>query len=130
MDIKKLFHSPSELSDDELSQIRSKIRMQRATPFLAAGISTLFVRMFDATYYRSGACPMRLGAAALSGYALGAMMCDYYKKSAYDRTEDAQIMQAYEMRQIDAFTAASGLRDAIFVSKHHNLNDTQRNKPY
>ena len=66
---------------------------------------------------------MRLTSAAFIGFCVGAYACNYYKVSQYDKTEDRDIMNAYEIRQVAAFTAASGLKDAIFVSKYHNTND-------
>ena len=73
---------------------------------------------------------MRLTSAAFLGFIAGAYACNYYTVSQFDKTEDEDIMNAYQLRQIAAFTAASGLKDAIFTSKHHNANDSEIKRPY
>ena len=75
-DLKTLFHNPDSLTDEELKQLRTKLRCQMATPYLSAAFTGALFYVCSNTFFYTGFLPMRqqiprVGVVALAGFIFG-----------------------------------------------------------
>ena len=70
-DLKVLFHSPEELTDRDLGEIRSKLRFMSYAPFVSAGFLGMTSAITDVHVFRRNYCLRRVALAATLGFVVG-----------------------------------------------------------
>lgn len=128
MDLKQVFHNPADLDDSELSVMRTKIRTQMWMPYYGALFAGLTLRILDAQLLKKGACPMRIGAAAILGYSLGAYGAGRLSSTLH-RSFDSDITQAFDKRFLNQALNVSGL-GSNYTSIRQNEDYHDYSKPY
>lgn len=72
MDLKVLFHTPEDLSEKELHELRQKLNVQHTLPYCTALLTGFGLYFFEGAVLRKTTCYRRTAAAAALGFAIGA----------------------------------------------------------
>lgn len=108
--------------------MRTKIRTQMYMPYYGALFTGLTMRILDAQLLKKGACPMRIGTAALLGFSLGAYGAGRLS-SNLNRGFDSEITQALDKRFLNHALNISGL-NTNYTSIRQNEDYHNYSKPY
>ena len=98
-ELKQLFHSPDELSDQELDVLRVKLQNMRRVPKLGAAFGFLGAAAFESVALRRNPTVLMLGLGATAGYAFGGYGASNITSNILSRSFDYDILIAQEARQ-------------------------------
>jgi hypothetical protein len=128
MDLKVLFHNPHDLTDQELYQLRKKIKRQYTMPYTAALFGGFGAYLFDNVYLRKSHSWARVGTGALLGFAIGAYS-SYQVASSVERKFDSEIINAFDKKYLDTVLNATGFGSNYLSVKDYSETQTLK-KPY
>ena len=133
-DLKTLFHNPDSLSDEELKQLRTKLRVQMATPYISAAFSGAFYHVCSSQFYAATHSSLRqtlprVGVVALAGFMFGGLAASQMDRSVLKRPVDTDILHAFEERYIKSSLNVAGYNNN-YISSRSNADNTTFSKPY
>ncbi len=98
-ELKQLFHSPDELTDQELDILRLKLQNQRRVPKIAMAFGLAGAACIDGVVFRRHPTMLRMGLGAIAGYAFGGYGASTMTSNMLTRSFDYDILIAQEKRQ-------------------------------
>ena len=93
-ELKQLFHSPDELSDQELDILRVKLQNMRRVPKYGAAFGFLGAAVFESVALRRNPSVLMLGLGATAGYAFGGYGASTITSNILSRQFDYDILIA------------------------------------
>ena len=109
-DLKVLFHSPEELTDRDLGEIRSKLRFMSYAPFISAGFLGMTSAILDVHLFRRVYCMRRVALAAAVGGIVGCNISTHSQNSVLKwRSFDQDLLNAHDKRYAKQALSTSGL---------------------
>ena len=128
-ELKQLFHSPDELSDQELDILRLKLQNMRRVPKIGAAFGVLGAACFESVILRKNPTVAMLGLGAAAGYALGGYGISSMKGSMLTRPFEYDILIAQEKRQQHSVMNLAGYGQDYITGSNNELNKSF-DKPY
>ena len=128
-DLKVLFHSPEELTDRDLGELRSKLRFQAYSPFMSAGFLGLTSAIMDVHMFRRNYCMRRVALFASLGFVAGGNISSSISRNILHwRNFDQDLVDAHDKRYAKAVLNSSGL-SSNWVHSGNTMSNPQH-KPY
>ena len=124
-ELKQLFHSPDELSDQELDILRLKLQNQRRVPKIAIAFCLVGAACIDGVVFRRNPSMLRMGMGAIAGYAFGGYGASTMTSNILTRKFDYDILIAQEGRQQRRTMNLAG-----YGNEHMGANRTNSNKSW
>ena len=133
-DLKTLFHNPDSLTDDELKQLRNKLRVQMATPYLSAAFSGALYHVCSSQFYAATHSSLRqtlprVGAVAFAGFLFGGLAASQMDRSVLRKPIDREILIAFEERYVRNSLNIAGYNNN-YISTRSNGDNTSFSRPY
>ena len=130
-DLKQLFHSPEELSNEELVLIKRKVMLMNQTPYYGMLFGVAGAACFETLFFRRNPTLLRLAVGAAVGYSVGGLAASSVTRSALGpaRKFDVDIMFAHEARQQRKVMNLAGYGQN-YISRGHTELDRSFDKPY
>ena len=138
-DLQTLFHNPEVLTDRDLGQIKSHMRLQRIFPYASTAAFGGFMYFMDTAVFRKSVCFKRLGLMSAVGFFWGASYSHLInnKTKTHKFSEIAQenfdkdIIGAFEHKYVERSLNAAGYgNNALNVGSHSKESNAQYKKPY
>ena len=107
-DLQALFHNPESFSDNDLSKVLWKMKVQSYFPYATAGAGAAAMMALDTGVFRKSMCLKRMGLAGVAGFMIGGLWSykvigggnlSSYSDVAQDNF-DKEIMGAFEERYV------------------------------
>ena len=129
-ELKQLFHSPEDLSDNELDVLRVKLQNMRRIPKFAAGFGLFGAAAAEPIFMRRQPRALSLLLGTGIGYSIGGMGASSISSNVLKRDFDYDIILAQEKRQLRRTMNLAGYnQDHISPTKAHGVRPAY-NKPY
>ena len=129
-ELKQLFHSPDELSDQELDVLRVKLQNMRRVPKLGAAFGFLGAAAFESVALKRNPTVLMLGLGATAGYAFGGYGASNITSNILSRSFDYDILIAQEVRQQARTMNIAGYGNGNYISSKDNNGNRSFDKPY
>ena len=124
-----MFHSPEDLSDNELDVMRVKLQNMRRLPRIAAGFGFVGAAFLESFFLRRSPTLLVMGAGAVSGYAFGGYGVSNLSSNMLTRNFDYDIIFAQEKRQLRRTMNLAGYAQD-HISSDSNISNKSWDKPY
>ena len=128
-ELKQLFHSPDELSDQELDILRVKLQNMRRLPKFGAAFGVLGAACCESVILRRNPTVFMMGLGAVAGYAFSGYGTSSMTGSMLMRPFEYEILIEQEKRQQRRVLNLAGYGQDYITGANTELNKSY-DKPY